>query len=275
MRHLPQGRPVDTLVVTFTGHDQVDISLPGFGEVLLRKAGLDLICVQKRANNAYQSMTRQAFTAAAGPIMARYSRVCFYGTSVGAYAALFFGRPHHADILAISPRNPIHPAYVELAGRKPHPRWKFEHEPLRAGENNARRVVAFHDPVQGGTAIAESDMRLMTDFVVPAFPQLENLASPHTGHPSTTALAEVHLLRPAVLGFFQGQPFDVQAFRRLKTGSPYYMLNLSRWLASKGKLRRAFAVAEAGVKRFSPSHHLAHHLQMQMNSLANQMKPGD
>lgn len=253
MRRVRQAAPVDSIVVTFPGYDQTDITLPGFGETLLHGAGYDLICVQKRSNNGYQSMSREAFGKAVKPTLSRYRRICFYGSSVGAYAALYFGRGQRADILALSPRNSLHPIYAEVLGRRGPPSTPFTHEPLEAGESRAKRVTVVYDPVPRTDRLEHADLRLLRECVEPAFPQLTHVSLRHTGHPAATALAEVHLLRPAVLNFMRGHAFNVTPFRRMKGRSPYYMLNLSRWLEKHGRWRQAEAVVDRGLRLFPAS----------------------
>lgn len=252
MRHVRQAVPVDAVIVTFAPYDQNNIAIPGFGETLLHAAGYDLICVQKRTNHAYQSMSRRDFRRAAKPILLRYQRMAFYGSSIGAYAALYYGRDYRADILAFSPRNSLHPIYFEVSGRVRPRRLPFRHEPMLTGDARARRVVTVYDPVRRQQK-DWADLRLLEEEIAPAFPQLQQVRLRHTGHVTISALSETRLLRPAILNFFRGGNFDVSPFRRVKGRSPVYLQHLAGWVGEQGRRARAERLVAHGLQLF-PGH---------------------
>ena len=221
IEHFHRGGEGGTLVVTF---DPIAYNWdrPPYGHEFLRKQALDVVAVRKKAENFYQPLSRQAFEAAVGPVAARYARVFSYGSSLGAYAALYFGRDEPWTVIASSPRNSSHPAFGVLHWQD---RVKFEHERLSADVTPRCRAIIIFDPRD------PMDRRYLDGEVLPQFPHAEVLRVPYSGHPSNHTLGEMGFIAPFVRAVLADQPpsarpvLDRRA-QRIKSSVYFHVLAL-------------------------------------------------
>ncbi len=186
--HFERGGADNTLVVTF---DPIayNWTRPPFGHEFLQKQALDVVAVRKKGENFYQPLSREAFAAAVRPVAARYKRVVAYGSSLGAYAALYFGRDEPWVVIASSPRNSTHPVF---GGKHWQDQVPFLHE--RFGTASAARCQAFvlfdpQDPM---------DRRYIEGEVLPQFPTAEPLRVPYSGHPTNQMLGDIGFIAPFI-----------------------------------------------------------------------------
>jgi hypothetical protein len=188
IEHFQRGGAGGTLVVTF---DPIayNWNRPPFGHEFLHKQALDVVAVRKKGENFYQPLSRAAFAAAVRPVAAQYQRVVSYGSSLGAYAALYFGRDEPWIVIASSPRNSTHPKF---GTRHWQDQVSFRHE--RFGTEVAARCHAFvlfdpQDPM---------DRRYIEGEVLPQFPAAEVLRVPYSGHPTNQMLGDIGFIAPFI-----------------------------------------------------------------------------
>jgi hypothetical protein len=188
IEHFQRGGAAATLVVTF---DPIayNWNRPPFGHEFLHKQALDVVAVRKKGENFYQPLSREAFTAAVRPVAARYERVVCYGSSLGAYAALYFGRDEPWTVIASSPRNSTHPRF---GTRHWQDQVRFRHE--RLGTEVVARCHAFilFDPKD------PMDRRYLEGEVLPQFPAAEVLRVPYSGHPTNQMLGDIGFIAPFI-----------------------------------------------------------------------------
>ncbi|MCP5272953.1 MAG: hypothetical protein H6932_17280 [Burkholderiaceae bacterium] len=196
IEHFERGGAGGTLVVTF---DPIAYfwDRPPFGHEFLRKQSLDVIAVRKKSENFYQPLSREAFDAAVAPVAARYARVFSYGSSLGAYAALYFGRDEPWTVIASSPRNSSHPVYGAKVWQKKVP---FRHEPMRPDVTPRCNAIILYDPRDG------IDRRYLDGEVLPQFPDADVRRVPFSGHPSNQVLSEMGFIAPFVRAVLSGSP---------------------------------------------------------------------
>jgi tetratricopeptide (TPR) repeat protein len=246
-----------TLVVTFDPYGHLDPDAPGFGEVVLTAEGFDVVAFQKRQENYYQDLSRDDVHEVLAPLVPRYRRLVFYGCSVGGYAALYFGSIFVADILAISPRVSTHATYCDHLKSSDEHRLRHRHGPIDDDTPlRARNVVLVYDPVLVLERAAVPDIVYMNEHILAAFPNINVRTLRHSGHPSTTPLAETHQLRPVLLQFLASGTVDLSEYRRLKSASPTYLLLLSMWLLNRKRLKWAVSLGEKAL-HLSPDWYLA------------------
>jgi hypothetical protein len=194
--HFQRGGAGQTLVVTF---DPIayNWNRPPFGHEFLHKQSLDVVAVRKKGENFYQPLSREAFAAAVRPVASRYARVVCYGSSLGAYAALYYGRDEPWIVIASSPRNSTHPHY---GARHWQDQVAFQHE--RFGTAVAARCHAFvlFDPKD------PTDRRYIDGEVLPQFPQAEVLRVPYSGHPTNQMLGDIGFIAPFIRALIAGLP---------------------------------------------------------------------
>lgn len=206
-------RTSDTLVVTFAEMLVNDLSKPGFGEGFLLKSGYDLVVVQKRSDIWYQDLGLEVFSKTVSSISAGYSKVACYGSSMGAFAALYFGGSVDASIIAVAPLCSIDPRYPEL--RVPGYINRVTKNVVATQYDLAdvpkadRPVFIVSDPLM------KLDAFYMRKEVLPAFPNATVALAPGAGHPGTVPLNNMGILQPLVLKFIEhGHTSNVAAEMR-------------------------------------------------------------
>jgi hypothetical protein len=188
IEHFHRGGEGGTLVVTF---DPIlyDWHRPPFGHEFLRKQALDVVAVRQKQENFYQPLSREAFAAAVEPVTAGYARVVSYGSSLGAYAALYFGRDVPWTVIASSPRNSSNPEFGSKVWQQ---RVPFQHERFAPDRLPRCEAIILFDPRDA------IDRRFMAAEVLPQFPQAQVMRVPFSGHPSNHFLSEIGFIAPFV-----------------------------------------------------------------------------
>lgn len=196
IEHFHRGGQGGTLVVTFDPLLYLWTD-PPFGHEFLRKQALDVVAVRKKSENFYQTLSREEFAAVVAPVSARYARVVSYGSSLGAYAALYFGRDEPWTVIASSPRNSTHPVFGSPAWQQ---QIRFQHERFRPDLAPRCDAIILFDPRDA------IDRRYMEGEVLAQFPQARVLRVPFSGHPSNQFLGEIGFIAPFVRAVLAGLP---------------------------------------------------------------------
>ncbi len=188
IEHFLRGGDGGTLVVTF---DPILYmwTRPPFGHEFLRRQQLDVVAVRKKRENFYQPLSRQAFMDAVAPVTARYARVVSYGSSLGAYAALYFGRDEPWTVIASSPRNSTHPIYGARVWQQTA---EWQHARFGTDVTPVCNAVIIYDPRDA------IDRRYIEGEVLPQFPRAEVMRVPFSGHPSNQFLGDIGFIAPFV-----------------------------------------------------------------------------
>ncbi len=246
-------RPGEDCVVTFDSYtDDPDLDRPAFGEAVFAQAGIPAIHVVNRRNSWYQEPEWRGMVAAIAAAAAPYRRVLAYGSSMGGYAALRFGKMIGATTaLAISPQYSLHPGKADFDTRWAKAvrgnRWR----PELAGPLPADLpAMIVYDP-------AHALDRRHVDLIAREMP-VQRIALPYSGHPSGGYLAECGLLRPLALDALAGESdFTVLiwAARGHRRTSASYFVALAR-AAGPRNPERAVAFARRAIE-LSPTAYFA------------------
>lgn len=122
------------LDITFGGQPS-KLTASGFGTGWCLGKGWDTIYVAQRAETQYQDLPLEAFVGAVAEVIEGRDVVC-YGSSLGAYAALYYGGSIDARIIAAAPMLPAWPPL-----KRPKDAIPLKHLPL----NDVPR--SRHEPV--------------------------------------------------------------------------------------------------------------------------------
>ena len=210
----------DVCVVTFDSYtDARNLNRRGFGEQFFLDQGINAIHVVPRDNCWYQYPQLANLAKVIASITGRFRRVFAYGSSMGAYAAIRFGRLVGAsEAIALSPQYSIDPAEVPFEKRWPHEAalLDFRCEKIAPAPFTAKSWV-FYDPRNLDRHHAEM-FAGQTDLI--------HVKIANSGHPCTGYLAEVGILKEAVTsilaGRFNPQNFEEYAFSRRRASPQYY-----------------------------------------------------
>lgn len=219
------------LAVVFDPMKTVGIDQPAFSEMFLRNHGVDVLAIQRRGETWYQDLSRRTFDNILKPLRKRYNRIVFYGTSLGAYAALYFARDEH--VLAFSPRIPAHPDYRKFAKKADLNNAPFVHDPLGYTPN----AVIIYDPMNGwDRQFVDNEVRAPKSALFPV---------PFGGHSVITCLNDAKILQGVALDYIKaGKKPSIKALREARRLSPKAHLALADTCAArKHETWAALAVA--------------------------------
>jgi len=249
IEHFRRGGEGGTLVVTFDPILYL-ADRPPFGQEFLRKQALDVVAVRKKTENFYQPLSRQDFEAVVGPVSARYARVVSYGSSLGAYAALYYGRDEPWTVIASSPRNSTHPVFGVDHWQE---RQRFLHERLDPARPARCNAIILFDPCD------PMDRRYLDGEVLPQFPAAEVIRVPYSGHPSNQFLHEIGFIAPFVRAVLAGKPAERPRLDRRgkRRGSTTYHQVLATACLHHGHLAWADSLLDRALK-LNPRNMLAH-----------------
>lgn len=257
--YVPRG---DTLVVTF---DNLDIALTkradrrpwGYG--FIEKQGWSMLGVMAAGWTWYRDpwVPDQFAALAAEGFFARFSRVVFYGASMGGYAACaFVGACPGADVVAISPQSTLERGLVPWETRY-RTAWGRDFSgptgDAAVASAAARRVTLLYDPYEPLDA-AHADRFAGANVM--------KLRAPLMGHRLGSSLQQMGILSAVTLGALAGTLTEAEFYRLLRArrsfgryqrelfqraverGHPELARRLGRWVLTRGDnraIRKALA----------------------------------
>lgn len=171
------------LVITFGGQPS-KLTPSGFGTGFALANGWDSIYVAQREGTQYQGLDRETFAEAVAPLARGRDVVC-YGSSLGAYAALYFGGSIDARIIAAAPMLPAWPPLQRPAQDQ----MPVAHGPIADGPLSSCPPVVIYDPE------VRHDQMVLDGLVLPAYPAARLLRVPHAGHTVLNYLKQAGLLK--------------------------------------------------------------------------------
>ena len=244
------GHDLGVCVVTFDSFtDCRTIDRQGFGEAFFAARKIDAVHILSRDNDWYLLPDIELALAAAARATSGHKRVLAYGSSMGAYAAIRFGRLAGAgEAFALSPQFSLDPSFVPFEYR-----WKADASRLDFSIERRLYSLGFVE-----SAIVLYDPRDLDRRHVDLFRDHVNVRDvrlPGAGHPVTGYLAELEILQRAILEVVRGT-FDADAFAReafrARRRSPQYYRTLSqrprahRWKAPLARRAYELAPSDAG-----------------------------
>ncbi|TGN68004.1 hypothetical protein E4L95_02825 [Paracoccus liaowanqingii] len=185
--------PSKVLFITFGSISSGLKSVP-FGFKFLIDAGFDLVYVAQEKHTLYQELSIDAFFQAVQPLIEQ-RQIFTYGSSLGGYAALYFGGCIDAKTLVAGPVN-----YVDPAIRVP--RWSrvaMQHIPPAQAMKSKYSPVIFYDPLDD-----TRDEIYLKERILPSYPDALVFPLPGAGHQCFRALLEHGILKHTVQSFVQG-----------------------------------------------------------------------
>lgn len=160
----------DKVVISFGGLPSKKTSR-GFGSTFLLKQGYDHIFVAQEEGSQYQELPLTDFVTSIEPYIEN-KQVFTYGSSLGAYAALYYGGAVNAKIIASAPKNSAH----RFMRKRKYSHIKFKHDDLEdAPLSNVSPLVLF-DPFR------EEETNFIENWVKPAYPGAYLMRFPFAGH---------------------------------------------------------------------------------------------
>lgn len=231
------------LVVTFGGAPS-NLSEAGFGTGWCQARGWDTVYVAQRKGTQYQQLDQATFAAAMAPICQGRDVVC-YGSSLGGYAALYFGGTIGSRIVAVSPMLPAWPPL----GRSEVDIVPILHKPMEQGPFSPHSPVIIYDP------IVSADQKMVEGMVLPAYPASRMIRLEFAGHTVLQMLARIGIINQVLTPLIaEDKIIDFE----VNTDNPIWHFQKGRHL-----LHTAPEVARVHLERcleLEPSRHVAGNL---------------
>lgn len=190
----------DKLVVTFGGQPS-DLASKGFGTDFILSLGLNTVYVAQKFGTQFQGLSVEKFREIVVPVA---DDVVCYGSSLGGYAALYYGGSLDARIIAAAPMLPAWrplklPAYADLP---------MTHLELKDVPLSSKTPTVFYDPM------VARDKFLIENMVELAYPEMKHVPIPYAGHTVLVTLSQARLLKPIIQNLIAEDnliPFDPPA----------------------------------------------------------------
>lgn len=180
--HQAGDAPSDRIIISFGGLP-TDIKTSGFGTGFSLRHGWDTIYVAQRYTTQYQGLSLEAFEDAIRDTI-RNREVVTYGSSLGGYAALYYGGAISARILAVSPMlKPWRPL-----GLRAYHNVEVKHSELWDAPKTPHPPVVIYD------RMIREDSVMVQDMVLRAYPEARVVEFEHCGHAALIPIARLGVL---------------------------------------------------------------------------------
>ncbi len=222
-------KPTKSLVITFDAA-KIRWNEKPFGFKLLQRQNVDIIAVRKKTKKDYhQDLSKDAFDQTIKELAGGYDNKFSYGYSLGAYSALYYTSEMNCQILALSPRLPIHPIY----GTKEDKGKQTLHHTLSHKFNDKAFPIIIYDPKN------KTDRKYVEESLLTSYPKAQLKKLPYGGHRMTFHLLSMGVLKEYVLTFINEG--SVPAYdRNLKSQSPNYCRLLGEACLKHNKIGWAY-----------------------------------
>lgn len=188
----------DKILICFPPRGGGRMAKRGFGTLLCEKYAWNQIYVDKTRHSEFRHLSLSKFYDAVSPYL-RGMDVISYGSSIGGYAALYFGGTINARILAASPRNSSHPI---LSGNLDNTD-NFNHiKYLSEVPASSHSPYILYDTRQA------KDHRMVENWVLPAYPTAKIIDIPNSGHRSLEKLKKSGTLSTMIKSFVEAKFID-------------------------------------------------------------------
>ncbi|HCH27812.1 MULTISPECIES: polysaccharide deacetylase family protein [Psychrobacter] len=164
----------------------------GFGSSFIMSLGYDHIFVAQEALSQYQKLSLSDFVAAVKPYI-KDKEAYTYGSSLGAYAAIYYGSAIDAHIIASAPKNSAHPSMRKNKFENV----VFNHDELVNIPKSDKPPLILFDPYR------DEERKYIENYVLPAYPKSKLIKLPFAGHTVLNTLKESGLLKNFVTTYIE------------------------------------------------------------------------
>lgn len=169
--------------ITFNGAGTNKNDLP-FAQSYVLKSKWNLISVTQDNGSQYQGLSIEDFYEYINPLVAN-KKVFVYGSSLGAYCAIYFGGIINATIIAASPRNSAHPSIRDAMFSN----LKFNHKDFSEIAATSKEVFVVYD------SNIVVDKKFVYEQVMKCYPKPNLLELPNASHAVLKTLLSSNTLK--------------------------------------------------------------------------------
>lgn len=219
--HRAEKPTSDRLIITFGGLP-TDKTPKGFGTGFALRHGWDTIYVAQRYTTQYQGLDAAAFLEAVHSV-ASGRDVVTYGSSLGGYAALYFGGILNARILAVAPMlKPWRPL-----GLKAYHNVEIRHSDLWDAPLSRHRPTVIYD------SMLREDTIMIEQMVLRAYPDARLVSYEHCGHAALIPIARTGKLSEYIHRIIDKD--EVPEISLPTDDCPVWNFERGMWLKSRNK----------------------------------------
>lgn len=202
-----------------------------FGFKFLIKEGVDIIAVRRRKDDSYQQdLSLEEFYTTVKPLVDFYYKTIAYGFSLGGYSALYYASNLNCDILALSPRNSIHPVYGTIKEKFN----EFNHYLNQKMNENITPVIAYDHKNRIDKNYIQNELKR-------AYPNGVFLRFPYAGHRIAPFFKQVGILKDIIRRVINGD--EIPSYRSINKGKSYqYLRVLGNECLRRNKYRLALSL---------------------------------
>lgn len=165
-----QPKRSNKLIITFGGLPSTKTK-KGFGTDFVLSLGYDTIFVAQKEKTQYQGLSLEDFYKHVKPYI--QNRDCItYGSSLGAYCAIYYAGIINALAIAAAPKNSAHPTI----GRSEYSTIGFNHNEIIENPIADISPVIIYDPHH------KEEARYIEKLIMPAYPEARLVKVPFSGH---------------------------------------------------------------------------------------------
>src|SRR5699024_446461 len=224
------------IVVTFD-HMYMNWKQPPFGFPFLEKKNIDVIAIRKRKKKTFQQdLSLESFVRVVKPLLHNYTHIVFYGHSLGAYLALYYGAVFkNIEMLVTAPRLSIHPVYgkAKLANKG------FKHNIQMNYNENLRPIIVYDSKNNRDQNYVEKD-------IITSYPNAHLIQIPYGGHGMVKHLQRMGKLKEFITMVLNNKvPVYEKEYRFLS--SDYYR-ELANKCFKRKKTKWAYYLVEEALK---------------------------
>lgn len=190
----------DRIVLCFGFDGHGNMGPRGFGSDFCDRNGWNHVYIGPSKGTYFRDLPADRFMEKLQDVLSNRTSVA-YGTSLGGFAALWYGSHANARILASSPRNPGHGLInAGPSGKLPAPLNGMLADAPRAAAN----PVVIYDRTQ------RKDHIMVKHWLQPAYPDAQIIHIPNSGHQAMDRLKQAGVLSRFVRAFVQGEPLEAK-----------------------------------------------------------------
>lgn len=182
--------------IVFNGGGAVKNTAP-FGLNFIVEQGFNVISCSHE-NNLYQNLSFEVFEHVVKPHILDKS-VFLYGSSLGAYAALYYSGAVDGTVIAAAPRNSIHPLLKSSKDKSEKSKVNFTHKSFNDIKLTTKEIYVFLDKFQ------LPDVYFYNEAISKFYKKINLIYVDYAGHELLFHLNKTKQLKKIILNIMDGQ----------------------------------------------------------------------
>lgn len=223
----------DKVILGFGGLPS-GIDSPGFGRNLFLKNGYSYINVAQKALSQYQGLNAFKLKEIISDVIKDKEIFC-YGSSLGGYAALYYGGVLDAQIIAAAPKNSAHPKTKKSKFKDT----EWLHEELDSIPVSTKSPIVIFDPFR------DEEANYINKFVRRAYSEAEFVLLPFWGHTVLNTMKEGGQVSDFILNIISDN--KIIDLELSKNASYIFNAEKANYLVKLGNIRQAIELYEASI----------------------------